>query len=168
MKRNLLLAAAATGLLCGLWAGVAPLLGLSIWAGFAACTAFFATGLKGGKAFAMTVATTLVGVLTAVGMIYGGNMLGGKNLGVGIAVGVIVALIVLMGQVKWLAFVPGIFVGCYSTFAILTGDSMWGDIGVLVLSLLAGALLGLACAKGGDLLAARFGDKEPAQEPAAA
>ena len=39
MNRNLLLTATAIGVLCGLWAFGAPYIGLSIWAGFAGCTA---------------------------------------------------------------------------------------------------------------------------------
>ena len=127
MNRNLVLAAIVTGILCGAWAGLAPLVGLSIWAGFAGCTAYFALG-------------DLIGTPA----------------GTGIAVGVIVAIIVLMGAVKWLAFVPGIFVGCYSTFAI---DADWR---LLASSLVAGAVLGLLCQRGGELAGTFWGQPEQA------
>ena len=103
MNRNLVLAAIVTGILCGAWAGLAPLVGLSIWAGFAGCTAYFALGTPGLKGLALTLSTTLVGILTALGMIALGDLIG-TPAGTGIAVGVIVAIIVLMGAVKWLAF----------------------------------------------------------------
>ena len=72
-----------------------------------------------------------------------------------VAVGAIVTLIVLMGAVRWLAFVPGIFVGCYSTFAIE------GDWKLLGLSLVAGAVLGLLCDRGGGRAVKAFGQPEP-------
>lgn len=75
--------------------------------------------------------------------------------------GVIVGLIVLMGSVPWPAYVPGIFVGCYSTFAI---NADWKFLGA---SLIAGAVLGLLCDKGGELAVAVFGDPEPAENAAA-
>lgn len=158
MNRSLVAAAVATGILCGIWAGTAPLMGLSIWAGFAGCTAFFASGKDGVKGLLLTLATTLVGVLTALAMIELGDVIGGA-LGTGIAVGLIVTAIVMMGAVPWLAFVPGIFVGCYSTFAI---NADWK---LLSLSLVAGAVLGLLCKWGGNLIAPLFGvraDADPA------
>jgi hypothetical protein len=150
VNRSLLAAAVATGILCGAWAGVAPLVGLSIWAGFAGCTAFFASGRPGVKGLMITISTTLVGVLTALAMIAVGDTIGAP-FGTAIAVGLIVTAIVLMGSVPWLAFVPGIFVGCYSTFAI---NADWR---LLTLSLVAGAALGLACQWGGRLLEPAFG-----------
>ena len=155
MNRNLVLAAIVTGILCGAWAGLAPLVGLSIWAGFAGCTAYFALGTPGLKGLALTLSTTLVGILTALGMIALGDLIG-TPAGTGIAVGVIVAIIVLMGAVKWLAFVPGIFVGCYSTFAI---DADWR---LLASSLVAGAVLGLLCQRGVELAGTFWGQPEQA------
>lgn len=160
MNRNLALAAVVTGILCGAWAGVAPLLSLSIWAGFAGCTAYFASGRHGSSGLLITVATTFVGVVTALGMIAGSDLIG-PPIGTALAVGAIVTLIVLMGAVKWLAFVPGIFVGCYSTFAI---DGDWLLLG---LSLLAGAVLGLLCDWGGGLAVTAFGDAAETDVPAA-
>lgn len=159
MNRNLVIAAVVTGILCGAWAGVAPLVSLSTWAGFAGCTAYFATGRHGLNGLAITLSTTLVGVLTALGMILGSNLIG-PPAGTAIAVGAIVGLIVLMGAVKWLAFVPGIFVGCYSTFAL---DGDWLQ---LSLSLIAGAVLGLLCDRGGTLAATAIGRRWPAEEAA--
>lgn len=160
MNRQLVAAAVATGILCGIWAGVAPLMGLSIWAGFAGCTAFFASGRPGLSGLWITLATTLVGILTALAMLEVGDLIG-PPAGTGIAVGAVVTLIVLMGAVKWLAFVPGIFVGCYSTFAIAA------DWRLLGLSLIAGAVLGVLCQWGGNLLAPLFGTTEETQPLAA-
>ena len=55
--------AAFTGLLCGLWGGFSGDIGLSAWAGFAGCTAYFASGRSGIGGIMMTAVTTLIGVL---------------------------------------------------------------------------------------------------------
>lgn len=160
VNHKLAIAAIVTGVLCGIWAGVAPLVNLSTWAGFAGCTAYFACGKHGLSGLLMTLSTTLVGILTAIGMIHGSTLIG-EPLGTAIAVGVLVGCIVLMGAVKWLAFVPGIFVGCYATFAIEDND--WRLLG---LSLIAGAVLGLLCDRGGVLVAAVLGKRRHDADPA--
>lgn len=132
--------ATVTGILCGLWGGYAGAIGLVAWAGFASTTAYFATGMRFLSGFFMTVITTLFGVGFAWLMIVGAEILGGSNGAYALAVGIFVVCIVLMGQIKWTGYVPGIFVGTYSLFAMPDNDVL-----LLVLSLLAGAILGLAC-----------------------
>ncbi|ROR96614.1 uncharacterized protein DUF1097 [Salana multivorans] len=168
MNKKLVAAAVVTGILCGAWAGLAGYANLSVWIGFAACTAYFACGRsRMSEALPMTLATVLVGVLTAFLMLWGSAPIGG-NVGTGLAVGVVVGLIVLMGAVKWLAFVPGIFVGCYSTFGYLAvvenGDWTGAHLWTLLGSLVAGALLGLACAELGRLAGERLVGPEPVLE----
>lgn len=165
MNRSLIVAALVTGLLCGIWAGIAPFIGLSIWAGFATCTAYFALGKRSPISIFIVSLTAVVGVATALLMIVGSGVMGGNAVATGIAVGAIVALIVLMGALKWLAYVPGIFVGTYSTFAMGIGENglfeplLW----VLVGSLIAGAVLGYLCDQGGNLVNQALGQpKEPA------
>ena len=150
INKSLLIAAAFTGLLCGIWAGFAGMAKLSVWAGFAGCTAYFATGKHGLAALKMTLATNVLGTLSAVGMIYGGNMLGSLpgSIATTIAVGFFVMLIVLCSAIPWVAFVPGIFVGCYTLFG-MGGD---GALATTILSLMAGGVLGLACDMGGAQL----------------
>ncbi|WAA12317.1 DUF1097 family protein [Fervidibacillus halotolerans] len=41
----------ASGLLCGLWAYIAPVFGLYTWAGFAGCTTFFCNWKRWCKRF---------------------------------------------------------------------------------------------------------------------
>ncbi|MDO5746053.1 MAG: DUF1097 domain-containing protein [Actinomycetaceae bacterium] len=151
MDRNLLISASFIGILCGVWAGAAPLIGLSIWAGFAGCTAFFASGIHKFEGFFITSLTGIVGVGTALAMIWLSGVIGLGTLGVGLAVGLIVVFIVMMGAVPWLRFVPGIFVGCYSTFAI---D---GDWKLLIMSYVVGVALGMICDWGAEVLVKRFG-----------
>lgn len=153
----LLIPALFTGLLCGLWAGFADYASLNVWAGFAGCTAYFATGQHNVKALIMTISTTLVGSLMAFLMImletktFG--FIGGPIAGT-LGVGSLVALIVLLGAVRWLSFVPGMFVGCYTFFAIDgLNDQNWL---ILCASLVAGAILGYCCDIGGSQLAKKL------------
>lgn len=154
MNRNLILTATFIGLLCGAWAGLAPLAHLSIWAGFAGCTAYFASGKHKWEGLALTLSTTITGVGTAMAMIWLSGIMGGNNLATGIAVGVIVMGIVMMGALRWLSFVPGIFVGCYSTFAI---NADWK---LLIFSLIAGTLLGMLCDWGAEILVNKLKPKK--------
>jgi hypothetical protein len=91
-------------------------------------------------------------------MIEGSDFIG-PPLGTAVAVGAVVTLIVMMGAVKFLAFVPGIFVGCYSTFAI---NADWRLLGA---SLIAGAVLGMLCDWGAEIAVAKLGTDEPAVAP---
>ncbi len=135
-----LFTAIVLGFFSGLWTGVAPLLGLSIWAGFAGFTAYFASGKHGVGALGLTWATSLFGVLCGWGMGQLGDLLG-VSAGPALAVGAIVTVVILAGRFKWLSFIPGTFVGVYSYFAI---D---GDWQLLAASLVVGAVFGLV----GDL-----------------
>lgn len=131
-----LFTALVIGFFSGLWAGVAPLLGLSIWAGFAGFTAYFASGKHGVGALGLTWTTNLFGVLCGWGMVQVGDLLD-IPAGPAIAVGGIVTVVILSGSLKWFSFIPGTFVGVYSYFAI---D---GDWKLLAASLVVGAIFGL-------------------------
>lgn len=154
--------AAFTGILCGIWGGFAGVVGLSAWAGFAGCTAYFASGKKNLAGISMTAITTIIGVAYGWLMLNGAQQLGGSNIAFALSIGVLVMCIVLMGQIKLTAFVPGIFVGCYSYFAMTNND--WK---ILAGSLLAGALLGLACDLGGRTLFAGWEPKTKKRKKAA-
>lgn len=158
MTKNHAITSIVIGILCGFWAGIAPEISLSIWAGFAACTAFFASGRHKLDGLAITITTTLVGVAIALLMIEGSDVIGAP-LGTAISVGILVTVIVMLGVLKFLAFIPGMFVGCYSTFAI---DADWQLLGA---SLLAGAVLGMLCDSAADLAVAKLGS--PQTQPTA-
>lgn len=153
ISKELWVSALFTGLLCGLWAGFAGFIALNVWAGFAGCTAYFATGKHDLSALLTTIITTLVGALMAFLMILLENeafgFIGGPIAGT-LGVGILVAAIVLLGVYRWLSFVPGMFVGCYTFFAIDgMNDSNWI---ILCSSLIVGAVLGYVCDVGGTKL----------------
>ncbi len=131
-----LFTAIVIGLVSGLWAGLAPLVGLSVWAGFAGFTTYFATRRHGGGALVLTWVTTLLGVAFGWVISGSGELLGGL-VGSVIAVWVGVTVVVLVGSLRWIDFIPGIFVGLFTYSAI---DEDWR---LLVPSLLLGAVFGL-------------------------
>ncbi len=157
LSNPLLIPALFTGLLCGLWSAFAGYTPLNVWAGFAGCTTYFATGRHDLKALIMTITTTLVGALMAFLMILLETkvlgFIGGPIAGI-LGVGSLVALIVLLGAVNCLSFVPGMFVGCYTFFAIDgLQDQNWL---ILCASLAVGAVLGFCCDIGGSKLSQRY------------
>lgn len=146
MTKSLLASAIFTGIFCGIWAGWAGVFELSVWAGFAGCTAYFASGRRQLEGVAMTIATNLLGMVFGLLMVWMSNALSpavSQNTATAIGVGFFVACIVCCAAINWFAFVPGIFVGCYSLFAINL------DWQTLALSLIAGVILGVLCDQGG-------------------
>ncbi|RKQ30256.1 DUF1097 domain-containing protein [Oceanobacillus halophilus] len=130
----------ATGLLCGIWSFIAPLFGMLTWAGFAGCTTFFAVGTGGGKAMGKAMLCNTTGVACGL-LILGLSGVVDIPGGAAIFSGIVTSIMCLLGKVRLMNYTPGIFVGCFSTFAISGG---WF---VLLLSLLSGALLGFLCAE---------------------
>ncbi|RKQ28674.1 DUF1097 domain-containing protein [Oceanobacillus halophilus] len=132
--------ALATGLLSGIWAYIAPLFGMLTWAGFAGCTTFFAVGTGGRKGLRTAMICNAVGV--ACGMLIL-SLSATVDIPGGAAIfsGLVTSLMCLLGKVRLMNYTPGIFVGCFSTFAI------GGDWLVLLISLFAGVLLGFFSAE---------------------
>lgn len=132
----------ATAILCGIWAWAAGALNLIGWAGFAGCTTYFASGEHGLKGLIKTGATNMAGVLCGAAILALSTVM--PVLGeLGVWCAILTFVMCILSKTKLLSFCPGTFVGCFSTFA---ADGRW--VG-LVLSLLIGALLGLACDFGG-------------------
>lgn len=131
-----------TGLLCGLWSQFAPILGLVTWVGFAGCTTYFASGKHGIEGFLVTVRQNLFGVLCGMVII----ILSTKfpfSFDQILYSGFLTFVMCIFGKYRSLSFIPGTFVGCFSTFA------MNGQWKILVITLVIGAFLGVACDLGG-------------------
>ena len=128
-----------TGTLCGIWAGVAPVLGLLIWAGFAGCTTFFAAGGKkqGVKTSLITIISGFIWASLSICLI---NYLDIPMIGP-IVTGLATFMMCAQGRFKYLSFIPGAFVGSYSTFASN------GAFIPVIISLIVGVLLGYMCEK---------------------
>lgn len=142
-----------TGVLCGVWSYISAPLGLLAWVGFAGCTTYFASGKHGMDGVFTTVRQNMFGVACGMTILalcdlfpFEGSLL--------VFSGLLTFVMCIAGNFKYLAFIPGSFVGCFSTFAAN------GDWKVLIITLLCGAILGIACDKSGDLLYAKLGKPE--------
>ena len=132
----------ATAILCGIWTVFAGTIGLIGWAGFAGCTTYFASGEHGIKGLKKTIIPNLTGVLCGMMIIVLSNLV--PVLGdFGIWCAIITFVMCMISKYELLSFCPGIFMGCFTTFAAN------GDWKMLSLSLVLGALLGLSCDYGG-------------------
>ena len=164
MKKNerrekfifLLALSISTAVLCGVWHAVATLSApwLISWAGFAGCTTYFSTGSHGWVGLRRTLIPNMVGLACGISCYYLGVLIPSLgNLGVWCAI--ITFIMCIVSYFKLLDFCPGIFMGCFSTFASL-GGAEEGDIPMvfvyLGISLICGAFLGVMCDKGGVLL----------------
>lgn len=133
-----------TGVLCGFWMEVSSLFNLLAWAGFAGCTTFFAAGGK--KAgFKSAILTNLSGVFWAVVIIQLTMHLEIPH-ATAIYTAVITFIMCIQSKFSLLKFIPGTFVGSFSTFAA------GGDWKAVVPALICGAILGWACESSGTWL----------------
>lgn len=145
MKKMSSLSALAivTAILCGIWTWLSGSLGLFGWAGFAGCTTYFASGHHGFEGLRKTILPNMAGVACGMSIILLSGLV--PILGnIGIWSGIVTFVMCIIGKSKWFDFIPGTFMGCFSTFAA------GGNWMLLVPSLLFGALLGVSCDKGGD------------------
>ncbi|MBY0099523.1 DUF1097 domain-containing protein [Mesobacillus maritimus] len=131
----------ATGLLCGLWTLISTPLGLLGWAGFAGCTTYFTLGAGGSKDMRKAMLCNIAGVGCGMLILLLTNMTGIPN-GAAIFSGLVTCLMCVLGaKVLPINYTPGIFMGCFSTFA---ANGNWL---ILVISLVCGAVLGFLCTK---------------------
>lgn len=161
LAMNVILAIAiTTGILSGLWGWVAVSLGLSSWAGFLGCTAYFACPQGGMKGLAISACTTMSGVIWALVIIYGSALAPHLEIVSYMMTGVVAFLMCIQSKQLLLSFVPGTFIGACATFA---GQ---GDWRVVVPSLLVGLLFGYAMKNSGLWLANRKADSKQTKESA--
>lgn len=131
-----------TGILCGIWAQLSPAVGLLCWAGFAGCTTYFASGKHGKEGFLVTIRQNLLGVLCGMTIIFLSTKFPIRYDQL-LFSGFITFVMCIAGKYNWFSFIPGTFVGCFSTFA---SNGEWK---LLIPSLLCGAVLGVLCDLGG-------------------
>ena len=70
----LLAGSISSAILCGLWTYIAGATGLSIWAGFAGCTTYFASGKRGISGIVKSVSNNFAGVACGMSILVLGNM----------------------------------------------------------------------------------------------
>lgn len=130
-----------TAILCGLWVEVGSALGLLGWAGFAGCTAFFAAG---GKITGLkrSMPTTLSGVFWAMVIIQMCNYMEFAHVAA-ISTALITFVMCIQAKIELFEFIPGTFIGSFSTFA--SGGNWQG----VVIALILGGILGFLCESSG-------------------
>jgi hypothetical protein len=134
-----------TAIFCGIWSWIAGFTGLLGWAGFAGCTTYFASGHHGIDGLKKTIIPNLAGVVCGMSIILLSTL--SPSLGdAGIWCAIISFVMCIISKSKWFDFVPGTFMGCFTTFAA------GGNWKMLIPCLLIGAFLGLTCDTTGDLL----------------
>lgn len=131
-------AALVTGLLCGIWSFLAPLFNLFTWAGFAGCTTFFAIRKGGMQTVKKAMLCNVTGVICGMLILWLSNALAFPYSGA-VFSGIVTVVMCLLGTLAFINYTPGIFIGCFSTFAA------GGNFIILIISLLCGALLGYFC-----------------------
>lgn len=156
-----------TGICCAIWAYISGVLnlGLITWIGFAGCTAYFASGKHGVEGIKTAVFSTLSGFVSALVAMYISNLLPENAALAVLMTGIISATMCWQAAAKLLWFIPGAFMGCFSTFAAANMglNVMGGDLVRIVLSFLCGAILAISCDKSGNWIYEKFG-KKPQQD----
>lgn len=132
----------ATALLCALWIGLAPFFGLIGWAGFGGCTAYFACPPK--NRFCLALICLSSGIFYAMLSIHLSTLVTGMPFAI-LMTFIITFLMCAGPRYRVLSFVPGAFIGSFSSFAA-NGDLL------VIPSLLIGVFLGLGCDKFGRYL----------------
>ncbi|MPY21604.1 DUF1097 domain-containing protein [Shewanella psychropiezotolerans] len=127
--------AISAGLLAAVWAGVADSFSLVTWIGFLACSTYFAQPKPGFQGVLMSWATNLSGVFWAWIVISGSGYFESAFVGY-LLTGIVTSGMCLQASYHKLAFIPGAFIGCCITFAMV------GDISNILPALILGALLG--------------------------
>lgn len=150
-----------TGICCGLWGLISSFqaLGLITWVGFAGCTAYFASGKHGLEGVKTAIFSTQSGMISALVAMYISNLVPG-NLAISVIMtGIISATMCWQAKAEVLWFIPGAFIGCFTTFgAASMGVNVFsGDIIHVILSFLCGAVLAISCDSLGNLLFKKFG-----------
>lgn len=133
-----------TGILCGIWIWLSSSLGIPSWAGFAGCTAFFAAGGKF-KGLKKALFTTLIGVFWAMMIITITSYINTPHISA-ISTALITFLMCYQANISLFSFIPGTFMGSFSTFAAQ------GNWQLIVPALILGVLLGFICESSGDQL----------------
>lgn len=138
-----------TGVLCALWILIGNALNIPTWIGFAGCTAFFAAGGNADNGVKKALFSTLSGLLWAIVIFKLGNIFPSEISGSTLT-GIVTFIMCIQGALKLFAFIPGTFIGSFSTFAA------GGHWELVLPGLILGITLGFLCDYSGEKLHAVF------------
>ncbi|MGL6113880.1 DUF1097 domain-containing protein [Cetobacterium sp. SF1] len=134
-----------TGILCGIWFYLGGILKIPVWMGFAGCTAFFAGGGLEDQGFKKAFFSTLSGVFWACIIIFLCKFFKEQYI-FAVITGIVTFFMCFQGAHKLFAFIPGTFIGGFSTFA---AEGNWEKISI---GLILGIILGFSCDYSGQKL----------------
>lgn len=126
--------AISVGIFSGLWGWVSNLTGLITWIGFIGCTSYFASG-GNFIGFKKSIYSNISGVIWAMAIIIGSSYFESSIFSY-FFTGFFSFAMCIQAKIKKLEFIPGAFLGCCCTFALL------GDWRSVIPALLCGAVLG--------------------------
>ena len=134
----LLAGSISSAILCGLWTYIAGATGLSIWAGFAGCTTYFASGKRGISGIVKSVSNNFAGVACGMSILVLGNMF--PTFGYyGIWSALLTLVMCMLPKFEKFNCSTGIFIGCFTSFA------SGGNWQMLCPCLIIGSFLGMGC-----------------------
>lgn len=145
---GLLANAISMGILAWGWANFSTALGVSTWAGFMGTTTYYASGERFIKGWIKGIIANMVGVLWAIICVEASKVLNVPNIAA-IMTGVISFGIVAQARWKCLSFIPGVYIGCSTTFGML---ALNGTYFSTVTALLMGSVVGILSDAGGELI----------------
>ena len=150
-----------TGIFRGIWGLISslPSLGLVTWIGFAGCTAYFACGKHGLEGVKTAIFSTMSGMISALFAMFVSGFIPGSIVFAALMTGIISATMCWQAKAKQLWFIPGAFIGCFSTFgaASMGLNVLGGDLPKVIISFLCGAILALCCDTSGQWFFKKFG-----------
>lgn len=125
----------AMALYAGLWTLLCEWTGMVSWIGFAGCTTYFACGKKNWQGIKTAMVVNLSGVVWASVSIFLGGLWNWSG-STAVFCALISYVIILQAEMKTFSFIPGAYIGCFTTFAAA------GDLKAILPAILAGVLLG--------------------------
>lgn len=139
------------------WANFSAFVGASTWAGFMGTTTYYASGERFVKGWIKGIIANMVGVLWAIICVEVSKALQLPNI-VAIMTGVISFGIVAEAKFKRVSFIPGVYIGCSTTFGILALNGTYISSAT---ALLMGSVVGILSDAGGELIVKLTKKKEP-------
>ncbi|MCT8975566.1 DUF1097 domain-containing protein [Clostridium sp. CX1] len=144
--------AISMGILAWIWSNFSTAIGVQAWAGFMGTTTYYGVGSALGERFVKGwlrgIFVNMVGVAWAIFCVEASNVLHIPNI-VAIMTGVISFGIVAEAKWKHLMFVPGVYIGCSTTFGMMALGHSYLDTAAV---LLMGSVVGLVSDAGGAWL----------------
>ncbi|WP_123053794.1 DUF1097 domain-containing protein [Clostridium sp. JN-1] len=148
--------AISMGIVAWIWANLSTAIGVSVWAGFMGTTTYYASGERFIKGWVKAMAANMVGVVWAIICVECSKVFHVPNI-VAIMTGIISFGIVAEAKWKHLSFVPGVFIGCSTTFGMLALNETYLST---IAALLMGSVVGILSDAGGALLVKLTNKKE--------